>query len=84
MAKVLNKYYVSEEESDGGMFITIEVAARGNKPYYIKLTIDIINIKCEVDTGSRISAISEEIYKQMFPHKKVIADNLMLRCYSGS
>ena len=75
--------YVSEEESDDGMF-NIEVAARGNKPYFIKLTIDNINIKCEVDTGSRISAISEEMYKQMFSHKKIIADNLLLRCYSGS
>jgi hypothetical protein len=71
------------EESDDGMF-NIAVAARGNKPYYIKLLIDGISIDCEVDTGSRISAISEEMFRQLFSHKKIEADNLILRCYSGT
>lgn len=74
--------YVSDE-SDDGMF-NIQVTAEGNRPYFVKLTVDDVMIECEMDTGSKISAISEEMYSRMFNHKKIRVDNLMLRCYSGT
>ncbi|KAG6451692.1 hypothetical protein O3G_MSEX007288 [Manduca sexta] len=74
--------YVSEESGDD-MF-SIALTTQGNKPYTIKLFIDKNNIECEVDTGSRISAISEHMYRQFFSHKNITADNLVLRSYSGS
>ncbi|XP_045535455.1 uncharacterized protein K02A2.6-like [Papilio machaon] len=81
--------YVSEESDDGlyeidedeGLY---EVAAKGTKPYFINLLIDNKILKCEIDTGSRISAIAEECYRSMFSHKKINKDNICLRSYSGS
>lgn len=75
--------YVSEESEDDGMF-NIEVAAQGNKPYFINLAVDNNVIECEIDTGSRISAINEDMYRCLFPYKKLITDYLYLRSYSGS
>ncbi|KAL0882706.1 hypothetical protein ABMA27_001129 [Loxostege sticticalis] len=46
--------------------------------------MDNTSIECEIDTGSRISAISEDFYKRMFAYKTIVSDNLMLRCYSGT
>lgn len=76
--------YVSENDSGDDDFFNIELTSKGNKPYFVKVNIDSYEIKCEVDTGSRISAISEDFYKQMFPNKKIQSDNLMLRCYAGT
>nr|XP_021183516.2 uncharacterized protein K02A2.6-like [Helicoverpa armigera] len=66
--------YLSDDDSD----------SKDNKPYYILVNIDNFEMKCEIDTGSRISAINEETYKRQFSHKIIKADNLMLRSYSGS
>ncbi|XP_049881979.1 uncharacterized protein K02A2.6-like [Pectinophora gossypiella] len=73
--------YVSEESEDD-MF-NIKVAAQGNKPYFIKLSIDRVMIECEIDTGSRISAISEKMYREVFDYKKIKTDNIVFRDYSG-
>ncbi|CAB3249944.1 unnamed protein product [Arctia plantaginis] len=75
--------YVSGYAEDEDLF-NIELASKGNKPFFIKVNIDDYMIECEVDTGSRISAISEVFYKKMFSHKTIYFDNLLLRCYSGT
>lgn len=71
------------DESDGGIY-QISVAAKGNKPYFITLKMDNELIDCEIDTGSRISAISEDLYKRVFQHKTINFDTLLLKCYNGS
>jgi hypothetical protein len=76
--------YVGDEHSEDEDLFSIDLVSKGNKPYFIHVNIDDYTVECEVDTGSRISAISEEFCKQMFPHKHINSDNLMLRCYSGT
>jgi hypothetical protein len=76
-------HFVTYQSDDDGMF-NIDVAVRGNKPYYVTVLIDKHSIDCEIDTGSRISAISDVMYRKLFGHKYITKDNLMLRGYSGS
>lgn len=76
--------FVSDDDTEDEDLFSIELASKGNKPYFINVNIDSYIIKCEVDTGSRITAISEDFYKQMFANKTIQSDNLMLRCYSGT
>lgn len=75
--------YLSDD-SDDGMFNIEAVAQGNNKPFFIDVTIDDKIVKCEVDTGSRISAISEHLFRSMFSDKNIVPDNLVLRSYSGS
>ncbi|XP_053600427.1 uncharacterized protein K02A2.6-like [Plodia interpunctella] len=82
-SRVSGYNYVSDDGGSDGMF-DIEVATQGNKPYFINVMIDGNNIECEIDTGSRISAISEKMYRNLFSNKSIITDNLILRAYSGS
>ncbi|XP_045775110.1 uncharacterized protein K02A2.6-like [Maniola jurtina] len=71
---------VSEEDD----FFNLELAAKGNGPYFLKVQIDEHLLECEIDTGSRISAISDQLFYKLFSHKKLISDSLILRCYSGT
>lgn len=73
--------YMSDESDE--MF-NIEVATQGNKPYFVSLQIDGKEVTCEIDTGSRISAISEDLYTRLFSCKSIKIDNLCLRSYTGS
>lgn len=41
-------------------------------------------MKCELDTGSKISAINEECYKQYFSSYRLYKDDIKLCSYSGS
>ncbi|XP_050553385.1 uncharacterized protein K02A2.6 [Spodoptera frugiperda] len=75
--------YLSEDDSDE-IFKIVMMGGKDNKPYYINVSIDNFEIKCEIDTGSRISAIDEETYTRQFSHKIIKPDNLMLRSYAGS
>ncbi|XP_022825572.1 uncharacterized protein K02A2.6-like [Spodoptera litura] len=75
--------YISGEEDCGDIF-NIVGRRKDNKPYFINVIIDNFETKCEIDTGSRISAINEEMYSRQFAHKTIKADNLILRSYAGS
>lgn len=74
--------YVSDEDSESDFF-NIEVITKGNKPYFINVLVENCELECEIDTGSRISAISDVLYKKMFSHLAIQQDDLLLRCYSG-
>lgn len=74
--------YLSDE-SEEDMFQVL-VSEQGNKPYFVSVSIDGLEIKCEIDTGSRVSAISEDFYKKAFPNKIIKTDGLILRSYSGA
>ncbi|CAK1602122.1 unnamed protein product [Parnassius mnemosyne] len=71
----------TEEDED---FYNIKLSAKGTTPYFIIINVDGHRLECEVDTGSRISAISADFYKRYFSNKSLNVDNLILRCYSGS
>ncbi|XP_047519225.1 uncharacterized protein K02A2.6-like [Pieris napi] len=71
------------DESDVELY-NLKLSSQGNEPYFIKVFIDSNLIRCEVDTGSRISAISEEMYNRFFCHKVIIRDGIILRSYSGT
>ncbi|XP_013191481.2 uncharacterized protein K02A2.6 [Amyelois transitella] len=73
-----------EEISDDEDIFNIELMAKGTKPFFIKVHIDGYPVECEIDTGSRISAISESFYKQHFIHKPITSQNILLRSYAGS
>lgn len=51
----VNDGSVSEEDD----FFNLELEAKGNGPYFLKVQIDgnSETVECEIDTGSRISAI---------------------------
>ncbi|KOB76400.1 Uncharacterized protein OBRU01_03864 [Operophtera brumata] len=70
--------YVSDDEGED--FFNIQVDGTGDRPYII--TIE--SFEFEVDTGSRISTISENCYQRNFPKKVIQPDYLNLRCYVGS
>ncbi|XP_061716634.1 uncharacterized protein K02A2.6-like [Cydia pomonella] len=72
-----------DEESDEDLF-NIQVSPQGNKPYFITLNVDGQDVVCEIDTGSRISAINEDFFKQKFAHKIIKPNDSFFRCYSGS
>lgn len=74
--------YVSDDDS--GEIFTMDIQGNNNKPYFIKVCVDGQLIECEIDTGSRISAINEEFYKKHFGNKLISTDNLILRSYAGS
>lgn len=76
--------YVSEDHSEDEEMFNINLSSKGNKPFFINVNIDNYMIECEIDTGSRISAISEQFYREQFPHKNIHPDNILLRCYSGT
>ncbi|XP_064292455.1 uncharacterized protein K02A2.6-like [Plodia interpunctella] len=73
-----------EEVSDDEDIFNIELMTTGTKPFYIKVNIDGFPVESEIDTGSRISAISESFYKQYFTHKPITVQNIVLRSYAGS
>ncbi|KAJ0172395.1 hypothetical protein K1T71_001098 [Dendrolimus kikuchii] len=75
--------YVSGEDDSDDLY-NIVVTADGSRPYFVKLIIDSNQIECEIDTGSRISAISDRMYNLRFSHKVIKPDNAILRSYSGS
>nr|XP_034836883.1 uncharacterized protein K02A2.6-like [Maniola hyperantus] len=81
---VRNNYVQEGSVSEEDDFFKIELAAKGNGPYFLKVQIDEHLLECEIDTGSRISAISDQLFYKLFSHKKIICDNLILRCYSGT
>lgn len=52
-------------------------------PYYIKLNIEGMFLKFEVDTGSKISAISKKLYDKMFYKFPIISKILTFKSYTG-
>lgn len=72
-----------DSDSDTEMY-NIRVCASGDKPYFIGVKIKDVLLNFELDTGSKISAISENCYKDLFHTYKIHSDNIKLCSYSGS
>lgn len=54
-----------------------------DSPYYISLNVEGIFLKFEVDTGSKISAISKKFYDKMFCKLPIISKKLTFKSYTG-
>ncbi|CAK1595308.1 unnamed protein product [Parnassius mnemosyne] len=78
------QHYVSDVSSEGEDFFNIQLNAKGNESYKLTLKVDGQPLVFEVDTGSRISTISERFYLCHFPYKSLIKDNVRLHSYVGS
>ncbi|XP_045496002.1 uncharacterized protein LOC123694580 [Colias croceus] len=75
--------YVSDDERDEEFF-NIQVDGTGDQPYLVMVKVDGRPIEFEVDTGSRISTISEDFFRRNFYNKTVLSNNINIRSYVGS
>ncbi|KOB69967.1 Uncharacterized protein OBRU01_15971 [Operophtera brumata] len=58
-----------------------EIAER--HPYYIRLSVENVQCKFEIDTGSKISAISKKFYGLHFSQIPIQSRTLTFRSYTG-
>lgn len=74
----------SNEDSDTSeSFYNIYCEDRDG-PFYIKLKVENTYFKFEIDTGSKISAISKYCYDQHFSNISLQKKSLKLRSYTGN
>lgn len=79
-----NKYHNYMEDDSNCEMYNIRAVSSGDKPYYLDVKIDDKILKFELDTGSKISAINDCLYQEMFSNYKIHCDDLQLLSYSGS
>lgn len=78
-----------DTESDGSNSDEVNNFSMDNKnfkkfkPYIVNLIVDKTNLPMEIDTGSAISCINSECYRQHFSRCKVLESDLSLRYYTG-
>lgn len=77
-----NHNFISESSEED--FFNMDISSQGDSPFYINIVVESCDLKFEIDTGSRISAINEDCYVKLFSHKVIFKDNLILRSYAGS
>lgn len=75
--------FMDDETSDSDMY-NIQVMSNGDKPYFVDVRIGNKILTCEIDTGSKISAINEDCYREMFSEYPLHKDDIKLCSYSGS
>lgn len=86
MAKSKGQYFInnsSDSEGDHDYFYNLVTSGEGDRPYYATLFVNHVKCKFEIDTGSRISAISKSFYDKYFNHIVIHKKNLILRSYTG-
>lgn len=88
MCKASNKgsgrsHNYMDEDSESEMY-NIRAVSTGDKPYFVDVKIGNNILKCELDTGSKISAINETVYRAMFSEYEIFYDDIRLCSYSGS
>lgn len=71
------------DDSESEMY-NIRAVSNGDKPYFVDVKIGSKQLKCELDTGSKISAINENCYNTMFSEYPIHKNNIKLCSYSGS
>lgn len=54
-----------------------------DSPYYMKLSVENVSVKFEIDTGSKISAISKRFYDKMFFKLPITNKVLTFKSYTG-
>lgn len=83
-SKVSGKRHNFIEDDVESEMYNIRAVSIGDKPYFVEVKIGDKILNCELDTGSKISAISEKCYNYMFSEYTIKKDNIKLCSYSGS
>lgn len=58
--------------------------SKNEAPFMVNVEIENKSVKMEIDTGSPISAISENVFREYFSHRKLNKNELSLKSYDGS
>ncbi|XP_047543258.1 uncharacterized protein K02A2.6-like [Vanessa atalanta] len=85
-AKSKGQYFInnhSDSEGDDGNFYNLITGGEGDRPYYATLFVNYVKCKFEIDTGSKISAISKTFYDKYFNHIVMHNKKLILKSYTG-
>lgn len=59
------------------------VSSEKNTALYLSVLFDKVLVKCQLDTGSSITCISDSFYYKMFSHLKLKSSNKILTVYNG-
>lgn len=79
-----NQFYIDmDSDSEDSDFFNIVVDGEGDKPYVISLLVNDTPIDFEVDTGSKVSAISDRDYQKYFKNCQLSECNLRFKGYTG-
>ncbi|XP_055912361.1 uncharacterized protein K02A2.6-like [Eupeodes corollae] len=54
------------------------------KPITTTVNMNGIDLKMEIDSGASISAISDDVYRNLFSDLKVVESNISLKAYDGA
>lgn len=73
----------SDTDSDSDCHFFNMISGGDDGPYYANLKIDNIDHKFEIDTGSRISAISKSYHDKFFSKYHMEKKSLILKSYTG-
>ncbi|KOB77920.1 Uncharacterized protein OBRU01_02927 [Operophtera brumata] len=77
------QYFLDDTDSDDDHHFYNLVSNNGDKPYYIRLSVENVQCKFEIDTGSKISAISKKFYGLHFSQIPIQSRTLTFRSYTG-
>lgn len=77
------QYFLDDTDSDDDCHFYNLVSSVGDKPYYIRLNVENTQCKFEIDTGSKISAISKSFYDDNFSKLSIVNRILTFRSYTG-
>lgn len=82
------KYLVTVDDNDDvveGNFDLFSIECIDGQPMRQVVTIDNSDILCEIDSGSAVSVLPDDIYQSYFKNKHNLKScNVVLNCYNGS
>ncbi|XP_059045676.1 uncharacterized protein LOC131841376 [Achroia grisella] len=81
-----SQFFLNESNSDSEIdldFFNLSCSGK-DAPYYVSVKVENCKIKFEIDTGSKISAISKVCYDKLFSHLTLINQSLRLKSYTGN
>lgn len=73
----------SDEDNNSDFKFYNIINSGGNDPFYVKLLVNDFKIKFEIDTGSKISAVSKIFYDKYFYNSRLNKCVLILKSYTG-
>ncbi|XP_053619708.1 uncharacterized protein K02A2.6-like [Plodia interpunctella] len=76
-------YIASDEESESDIY-NICVRGANDKPYMLVAQVNDREVNFELDTGSKLSAISLNFYNKNFSHLKILSYDISLSSYVGT
>lgn len=81
------QYYLNHSDcdsSDNGFYnLNDLISSEGEGPYYVKIFVQNVPCKFEIDTGCKISAISKVFYEKHFMYIPIQSEILNFSSYTG-